>query len=275
LREASGRVPSGESPNFDFARARGIERTAFTLIELLVCLAIVAVLLSLILPAIASSRESARQAICQNNLRQLMAGFLAFAQDHEEQLPGGYWDLKYPTDPNSDHWDWLRGNASQWTSAPAGGTLFRYTSRQPQIYRCPSLDANGPSPSAVVGPGAGSNGQYDYVSVLDFTGARLSNIRPRSQLIYPDGTSHYLPTPIIVEGDPALLNGFQLKSWHAGSDSFSHTHHGGAYYASIDASVSWLDEPTGGCANWLALAPSGSWTSLGPFPFYWGQWNRE
>jgi len=50
-------------------RRRG--RRAFTLAELLVCLGVAGLLMSLILPAIQQTRESARQMQCRNNLRQL------------------------------------------------------------------------------------------------------------------------------------------------------------------------------------------------------------
>jgi prepilin-type N-terminal cleavage/methylation domain-containing protein/prepilin-type processing-associated H-X9-DG protein len=57
-------------------------RRAFTLVELLVVVAIVAIQLAILLPAIAAARESARRAHCASNLRQVAAGTMILANNN-------------------------------------------------------------------------------------------------------------------------------------------------------------------------------------------------
>ncbi len=63
-------------------------RRGFTLIELLVVVAIIALLVSILLPSLASAREGARAAICLSNLKQLALGTTMYTQDYKSTLPG-------------------------------------------------------------------------------------------------------------------------------------------------------------------------------------------
>ncbi len=67
-------------------------RFGFTLIEMLVVVGIISVLAAMLLPALGMARESARNAKCQNNLRQFGLIMHAFADKRNEQLASGGFD---------------------------------------------------------------------------------------------------------------------------------------------------------------------------------------
>ena len=65
-------------------------RRGFTLIELLVVISIIAVLASLIMPAIMNARAAARRTQCANNLKQLAAATMNFTTGTNGRLPTAY-----------------------------------------------------------------------------------------------------------------------------------------------------------------------------------------
>jgi len=61
-------------------------RGAFTLVELLVVVAIIAVLIGVLLPALSHARDAARTTVCLSQMRQLAIAQVAYAIDHKGQL---------------------------------------------------------------------------------------------------------------------------------------------------------------------------------------------
>ena len=98
-------------PDMTYRRSQN-HRKAFTLVELLVVITIISLLVALLLPGIQSARESGRNALCQNNLKQLGLGALNYEHIHGGLPPASIFP-QYLTNPStlsdSDRigWVWL------------------------------------------------------------------------------------------------------------------------------------------------------------------------
>lgn len=109
----------------------------FTLIELLVVLAIIAILASLLLPALGPAKAGGHSTKCLSNLKQLQVGYLMYVHDNDD------W---FPLNENSDAdlvqrslKGWVVGNATLDTndSNIKAGVSFPYVAAI-GVYRCPA-----------------------------------------------------------------------------------------------------------------------------------------
>ena len=69
------------------AAPRSPTRAGFTLVELLTVMIILALLVSLLLPAIFAVRDAARRAACQQNMKQLATALMTYAADNDSKFP--------------------------------------------------------------------------------------------------------------------------------------------------------------------------------------------
>jgi len=137
---------------------RGRHR-AFTLIELLVVVAIIALLISILLPSLSKARAQARTTLCMSRVSQMIKGVLMYSEDFGETPP--FWSkvLTNPTDnqERDEIETWLAplgtmqvitansyaGNdIPEDSNLPRHGILFSYM-RFENLYKCPEFERAG------------------------------------------------------------------------------------------------------------------------------------
>jgi len=111
------------------ARAMPFQRRAFTLIELLVVIGIVAVLISLLVPAVNRAREQAKSVRCLSNLRQLAQAAAIYANAYQEYYPISQYH------PGLVEWDFVTHSNGTITA----GILWTGQTNL-AVTQCPSFD---------------------------------------------------------------------------------------------------------------------------------------
>jgi prepilin-type N-terminal cleavage/methylation domain-containing protein/prepilin-type processing-associated H-X9-DG protein len=154
-------------------------RSGFTLVELLVVIGIIALLISILLPALQRARESANQVKCLSNLRQIGMAFIMYSNENKQWFPA---TARADQPPQSEDWIWwqskpVKRDPNQSAIAPYMGKFNE------NLLRCPSDDV-------FTHDGSGPLGQYLYSYTFNylmdsFTGRfKLSQARRPAEKIF-------------------------------------------------------------------------------------------
>lgn len=139
--------------------SRPVCRTGFTLIELLVTIGIIAILMSLLLPAIQAAREAARKTQCRNNLKQIGVALHNFESTHGRFPASGYTKVTV-TNPSGSYISW-RACLLPYLEQSAAHDLYRFDQNwwsednlkagrySLPSYLCPSVPSQDPITAAV------------------------------------------------------------------------------------------------------------------------------
>jgi prepilin-type N-terminal cleavage/methylation domain-containing protein len=189
-------------------------RRGFSLIDVLVSMAVIAILISILMPCLSSVRETARQIICRSNMRQVGYGLGFYAESHQDRLPPSvyYADLANALPLETIV---LRTTNGQWD-----GLGLLYTEEimpAPRIFYCPS-----------------HHGDHPFVACADAwngSGEVVGNIqyRPMGPLGAGSGMTDRLS--LIAPGTTLLVDGLRTV------EDFNHVI--GANVFRADSSVSW------------------------------------
>jgi competence protein ComGC len=185
------------------------EETAFSLPELCVLIACVAVLFSLLVPALAATKTQSASAGCLSNLRQLMTGWEMYREESRDFLMSNA-----PLGSTGNN-GWINGNGAEAWVAAMGNTnasfytnavMWRYVKNNLSVFRCPGDVV--PSANGTRIRSYSMNGQVGFVNLGYSSSSGWRNYIKSSDIFRPSPAGLF----VFADESPMTINDGYLQS---------------------------------------------------------------
>lgn len=222
----------------------------FTLIELLVVISIIAVLMSIMMPALRKAKSLARRAQCSSNERTIMTAMQVYLSDNNNVFypaqNGSRWfdlgksskntgDVLYGTERTSS------GAATSQAALAYWGTMYSQYGADKEVFKCPSKKVND-SFWNVQNPGDEKTFDYSDYGLNGFI--CWKNPTDENAIVYNPGNGHRRYDDFKRPSDTIVLN----DHWEPMLDD-----NGDMYYINLKATYKYNGE---NLAQWKVLATS-------------------
>lgn len=181
-----------------------VSKKAFTLMELLVVISIIALLMSIMMPALSKVKDIARETVCKSNLRQMGLGMALYTQDYDDKTM----DLT-----SSDYWfhkiaPYLAGTSKE---VSAG-----YSVADVQVGYCPVASKFDPGKNGAYGT---SRSAWQFIGGEGSYGLNLwySRLGVGADQNFAEN-KFYLRTDRAREPVPVFADSIFVGSWPDGQD---------------------------------------------------------
>ena len=204
-------------------------RNEFTLIELLVVIAIIAILASMLLPALKSAKNVSKDSVCKSNLKQIGILTFNYLMDYNEMIPKPgdnsaspyYYDDVHTIYTSFSPWNRIAYYGDSRISPNGSGQYFLTDSyMRPGLWTCPSMLDTARNGGQKLGDSMASGGWPCTATYGSFNQAASVQgawvfANKLSLLKKPENAAYFTETGV-MSGGTTLLGGVGVNGWTPG-----------------------------------------------------------